>query len=71
MNESLDDFNTEVFGESNFDDVSNPFALEELGDIYMEGVLARGSPFSVIPELLQQISVPVENLTFPKKIKTG
>ena len=32
MNESLSDFNTEVFGESNFDDVSNPLTLDELGE---------------------------------------
>ena len=32
MNESLEDANTEVFGESGFDDVSNPLSLEELGE---------------------------------------
>ena len=32
MNESLEDVDTEVFGGSNFDDVSNPLSLEELGE---------------------------------------
>ena len=32
MNESLKDVNTGVFGESNFDDVSNPLTPEELGE---------------------------------------
>ena len=48
-----------------------PVGAAGLRNIYIEGVPARGLTFSIVPELLQQISAPVENLTFPKRIKTG